>query len=111
MNATCASVERQSSHPDHAPVQAVCFKEPLHVFSRISVDYAGLFTTVQGRGKCCLKHYMCLFKCNSLVTDEELMTAFTGVDSLKSCPLTYQSANLCDDVPLTPSHLLYGQVK
>ena len=39
------------------------------------------------------------------------MTAFTGVESLNSDPLTFQSANLSDDVPLTTSHFLYGQVK
>ena len=34
------------------------------------------------------------------------------VESLiNSCPLTYQSPNLSDDMPLTPSHFLYGQVK
>ena len=49
---------------------------------------------------------------NSLVTDEELQTAFTGVESLiNSRPLVYQSADPSDDVPLTPSHFLHGQVK
>ena len=45
------------------------------------------------------------------VTDEELMTAFTGAEALvNSRPLTYQSANPQDDVPLTPNHLLHGQM-
>ena len=45
------------------------------------------------------------------VTDEELMTAFTGAEGLlNSRPLTYQSANPMDDVPLTPNHFLFGQV-
>ena len=48
---------------------------------------------------------------NSDVTDEELMTAFTGAEALvNSRPLTYQSANPQDDVPLTPNHLLHGQM-
>ncbi|XP_065941558.1 uncharacterized protein [Magallana gigas] len=45
------------------------------------------------------------------VTDEELMTAFAGAEALiNSRPLTYQSANPNDDVPLTPNHFLHGQV-
>ena len=47
---------------------------------------------------------------NSDVTDEELMTAFTGAESLiNSRPLTYQSAHLKDDAPLTPNHFWHGQ--
>ena len=49
---------------------------------------------------------------NSDVTDEELMTAFTGAEALvNSRPLTYQSANPQDDVPLTPNHLLHRQME
>ena len=48
---------------------------------------------------------------NADVTDEELTTVFTGAEALiNSRPLTYQSANPQDDVPLTPNHLLHGQV-
>ena len=39
------------------------------------------------------------------------MTAFTGAKALiNSRPLTYQSANPNDDVPLTPNHFLHGQI-
>ena len=45
------------------------------------------------------------------VTDEELTTAFIGAEGLlNSRPITYQSANPMDDVPLTPNHFLFGQV-
>ena len=45
------------------------------------------------------------------ITYEELITAFAGAESLiNSSPLTYQSANSQDDVPLTPNHFLHGQV-
>ena len=48
---------------------------------------------------------------NADITDEELMTAFTGAEALlNSRPLTYQSANPEDDVPLTPNHFHFGQV-
>ena len=39
------------------------------------------------------------------VSDEELMNAITGAESLlNSRPLTYQTANADNDVPLTPNH-------
>ncbi|XP_064637186.1 uncharacterized protein LOC135493632 [Lineus longissimus] len=45
------------------------------------------------------------------ITDEELMTAFTGVEALlNSRPLTYQSADPTDNIPLTPNHFLHGQL-
>jgi hypothetical protein len=45
------------------------------------------------------------------ITDEELLSAFTGAEALiNSRPLTYQSANLKDNIPLTPNHFLVGQV-
>ena len=45
------------------------------------------------------------------VSDEELMPAFSGAEALiKSRPLTYQSINPADDIPLTPNHFLIGQV-
>ena len=48
---------------------------------------------------------------NADVTDEELSTAFTGAESLiNSRPLTYQSANASDNIPLTPNHFLHGRV-
>jgi hypothetical protein len=48
---------------------------------------------------------------NSDVTDEELVTICTGVEGLlNSRPLTYQSADPRDDVPLTPNHFLHGQM-
>ena len=48
---------------------------------------------------------------NANVSDEELMTAITGAESLlNSRPLTYQTANVDDDVPLTPNHFLHGQM-
>ncbi|XP_065893456.1 uncharacterized protein [Dysidea avara] len=48
---------------------------------------------------------------NAEVNDEELMTAFCGAEALiNSRPLTYQSASVKDNIPLTPNHFLHGQV-
>lgn len=45
------------------------------------------------------------------IRDEELITAFTGVESLlNSRPLTYQSSDHRDITPLTPNHFLHGQL-
>ena len=45
------------------------------------------------------------------MTDEELITVFAGVESLlNSRPLTYQSSDTRDSVPLTPHHFLHGQM-
>ena len=45
------------------------------------------------------------------VIDEELITMFSGVESLlNSLPLTYPSSDTRDDVLLTPNHFLHGQM-
>ena len=46
-----------------------------------------------------------------VVTDEKLITVFAGVEPLlNSRPLTYQSSDLRDSVPLAPNHFLHGQM-
>ena len=48
---------------------------------------------------------------NADCTDEELLTAFTGAETLiNSRPITYQTANPEDNIPLTPNHFLHGQM-
>ena len=45
------------------------------------------------------------------VTDEELQLAFIGAEALiNSRPLTYQSADPTDHIPLTLNHFLVGQL-
>ena len=53
--------------------------------------------------------YAVLNNCD--ITDEELITICIGVESLlNSRPITYQSTNPADDVPLTSNHFLHGQL-
>ena len=45
------------------------------------------------------------------INDEELMTAITGAEEIvNSRPITYQSSNPKDDLPLTPNHFLHGRI-
>ena len=49
---------------------------------------------------------------NAEVNDEELMKAFCGAEALiNSRPLIYQSASVKDNIPLTPNHILHGQLE
>ena len=49
---------------------------------------------------------------NADAIDEELMTAFCGAEALiNSRPLIYQSADVKDNVSLTPNHFLHGQME
>jgi len=215
---TCAVCAKEKAKPAAqimAPLPDMRCKMPLRAFARIAVDFAGPFTTIQGRGKRRQKRYLCLFTCaasravhlemaygldtssflnaffrmtnrrgmpeevlsdnagnfiaaekelkilwqqsdinelsncfakNSIkwtfippmaphfggihesmiksakraikailsdadVTDEELLSAFIGAEGLiNSRPLTYQSTDPNDNVPLTPNHLLMGQI-
>ena len=48
---------------------------------------------------------------NADINDKELITALLGVEALiSSRPLTYQTADPSDDVPLTPNHFRHGQI-
>ena len=46
---------------------------------------------------------------NADVNDEELVTTFIGAEALlNSCPLTYQTSNQKNIIPLTPNHFLHA---
>lgn len=48
---------------------------------------------------------------NPDLTDDELMTTIIGAESLiNSQPLTYQTSDPLDEVPLTPNHFLESQI-
>ena len=51
----------------------------LHAFTKTAVDFGGPFITVQGRGKCRLKRYLCLFTC--LATRAVHLEVVFGLDT------------------------------
>ena len=72
----------------------------------VAPHFGGVFDVMVKAAKRAV--YAVLGSCD--VTDEELITACTGIEGLlNSRPLTYQSAAPRDDVPLTPNHFLHGQ--
>ena len=79
----------------------------MNFYSPYAPHFGGVFETMIKAAK---KAIVAILG-NSDVIDEELMTAFIGAEALvNSRPLTYQSANPQDDVPLTPNHLLHGHM-
>jgi len=69
--------------------------------------FGGVFETMI---KAVKKAIVAIIETQMLIINEELMTTFTGTEALvNSRPLTYQSANPLDDIPLTPNHQLHGQ--
>ena len=57
----CRRLKVQPVSQIMAPLPAVRAQMSLRAFSNISVDFAGLFLTKQGRGKTKFKRYLCLF--------------------------------------------------
>ena len=60
----CAQCRKRKAKPASqvmAPLPRIRVKEPLRAFSRVAVDFAGPFFTVQERGKPRRKRYWCLF--------------------------------------------------
>ena len=64
MNCTeCRKRKAKPASQVMAPLPRLRVKEPLRAFSKIAVDFAGSFFTIQGRGKARQKRYLCLFTC------------------------------------------------
>ena len=62
----CTECRKRKAKPASqvmAPLPRIRVKEPLRAFSKIAVDFAGPFFTIQGRGKARQKRYLCLFTC------------------------------------------------
>ena len=56
---------RKAKHAEQimAPLPINRLKPSLRAFTRTAVDFGGPFFTIQGRGKCRCKRYLCLFTC------------------------------------------------
>ncbi|XP_015765556.1 PREDICTED: uncharacterized protein LOC107344425 [Acropora digitifera] len=62
----CTECRKRKAKPASqvmAPLPRIRAKEPLRAFSKIAVDFAGPFFTIQGGGKARQKRYLCLFTC------------------------------------------------
>ena len=63
----CAECRRRKARAAHqkimAPLLLARLQTPLKAFTRTTVDFDGLFTTIQGRRKRRGKRYLCLFTC------------------------------------------------
>ena len=78
-----------------------------HFNPPLSPHFGGAHEIMIKAAKCSLKAILT----DADMSDEQMMTVITGAESLlNSRPLTYQTANVNDDVPLTPNHFLHGQM-
>ncbi|XP_065190767.1 uncharacterized protein LOC135821699 [Sycon ciliatum] len=59
----CRKRKAKPVTPIMAPLPKIRLESPRRAFGRVAVDYAGPFTTVQGRGQRRAKRYLCLFTC------------------------------------------------
>ena len=59
----CKRIKTKAAEQIMAPLPPIRVKEPLIAFSRVGVDYAGPFVTIQGREKRRTKRYLRLFTC------------------------------------------------
>ena len=59
----CRRMKVRPSEQIMAPLPTSRVQATMQAFSRSTVDYAGTFFTIQGRGKARAKRYMCLFTC------------------------------------------------
>ena len=102
----CAVCRRQKSKSFSqimAPLPTSRLNPSLRAFTRLAVDFAGPFVTVQGRGKRREKRYLCLFTClatrtlhleisNGLDTDS-FLNAFYRMASCRGLPEDIYSDN------------------
>ncbi|XP_071118407.1 uncharacterized protein [Haliotis cracherodii] len=62
----CSTCHKSKAKPVQqvmAPLPKIRLQASFQAFSMTAVDYAGPFSTIQGRGKVRLKRYLCLFTC------------------------------------------------
>ena len=99
----CKRQKVKASEQIMAPLPPVCIDPSIRAFEKVSVDLAGLFRTIHGRGKPCHNRYMCLFTymttravhiemATSLETDS-FLHAYFCMSNRHGCPSAVYSDN------------------
>ena len=100
---TCQKQRNKLATRIMAPLPEVCLRFTYRAFDQAAVDYAGPFTTVQGRGKRRLKRWLCLFTCLTTravhlevawgLDTDSFLNAFTRFTSRRGVPKEIISDN------------------
>ena len=99
----CRRVKVRAGEQIMAPLPVTRITSSLRAFARSSVDYAGPFVTVQGRGPTRMKRYLCLFTCMATravhlemafdLSTDGFLNAFSRMASRRGLPEEMTSDN------------------
>ena len=99
----CRRVKVRAGEQIMAPLPVTRITSSLRAFARSSVDYAGPFVTVQGRGRTRMKRYLCLFTCMATravhlemafdLSTDGFLNAFSRMASRRGLPEEMTSDN------------------
>lgn len=100
---TCSRKKAKPAQQLMAPLPKCRFQQPMKAFSRVAVDFAGPYLTIQGRAKKRQKRYLCLFTCLACravhlemafsLTTDSFLNAFCRMVSRRGLPLEVISDN------------------
>ena len=99
----CKTRKKKLGNQVMAPLPQCRLRFTFRPFDQCSVDYAGPFITIQGRGKARQKRYLCLFTCLATravhlemawsLDTESFLNAFTRFTSRRGAPTEVVSDN------------------